>query len=290
MSDSVVYLNGEFLPRSEARLSVDDRGFFFGDGVYEVTRSVDGKLFESGRHMKRLARGLRELRLEPTQSLDDIEALSLELLGHNDITSGEGTVYLQITRGAAPRTHHFPPAGTPCTVFLSAQRFTVPHDKRATGIAVITYPDIRWSRCDIKTVNLLAAVMAKQQAVDHGVFEALFVRESAVTEGSHTNVFGVIDGELRTYPASNLILGGVTRDVVLELARELGLPVSETPFHIHHVRDLQECFLTGTTTDVMPVVQFDGAPVGTGKPGKMTMVLYEALAARLYGAVAAGSR
>lgn len=290
MSDSVVYLNGEFLPRSEARLSVDDRGFFFGDGVYEVTRSVDGKLFESGRHMKRLARGLRELRLEPTQSLDDIEALSLELLGHNDITSGEGTVYLQITRGAAPRTHHFPPAGTPCTVFLSAQRFTVPHDKRATGIAVITYPDIRWSRCDIKTVNLLAAVMAKQQAVDEGVFEALFVRESAVTEGSHTNVFGVIDGELRTYPASNLILGGVTRDVVLELARELGLPVSETPFHIHHVKDLQECFLTGTTTDVMPVVQFDGAPVGTGKPGKMTMVLYEALAARLYGAVAAGSR
>lgn len=290
MSDSVVYLNGEFLPRSEARLSVDDRGFFFGDGVYEVTRSVDGKLFESGRHMKRLARGLRELRLEPTQSLDDIEALSLELLGHNDITSGEGTVYLQITRGAAPRTHHFPPAGTPCTVFLSAQRFTVPHDKRATGIAVITYPDIRWSRCDIKTVNLLAAVMAKQQAVDEGVFEALFVRESAVTEGSHTNVFGVIDGELRTYPASNLILGGVTRDVVLELARELGLPVSETPFHLHHVKDLQECFLTGTTTDVMPVVQFDGAPVGTGKPGKMTMVLYEALAARLYGAVAAGSR
>ena len=290
MSDSVVYLNGEFLPRSEARLSVDDRGFFFGDGVYEVTRAVDGKLFESGRHMKRLARGLRELRLEPTQSLDDIEALSLELLGHNDITSGEGTVYLQITRGAAPRTHHFPPAGTPCTVFLSAQRFTVPHDKRATGIAVITYPDIRWSRCDIKTVNLLAAVMAKQQAVDEGVFEALFVRESAVTEGSHTNVFGVIDGELRTYPASNLILGGVTRDVVLELARELGLPVNETPFHLHHVKDLQECFLTGTTTDVMPVVQFDGAPVGTGKPGKMTMVLYEALAARLYGAVAAGSR
>ncbi|MDP1861921.1 MAG: D-amino acid aminotransferase [Gemmatimonadaceae bacterium] len=290
MSDSVVYLNGEFLPRSEARLSVDDRGFFFGDGVYEVTRAVDGKLFESGRHMKRLARGLRELRLEPTQSLDEIETLSLELLGHNDITAGEGTVYLQITRGAAPRTHHFPPAGTPCTVFLSAQRFTVPHDKRAAGVAVITYPDIRWSRCDIKTVNLLAAVMAKQQAVDEGVFEALFVRESAVTEGSHTNVFGLIDGELRTYPASNLILGGVTRDVVLELARELGLPVSETPFHIHHVKDLQECFLTGTTTDVMPVVQFDGAPVGTGKPGKVTMILYEALAARLYGAVAAGSR
>lgn len=287
---SVVYLNGEFLPRSEAKLSVDERGFFFGDGVYEVTRAVDGHLFESGRHMKRLARGLRELRLEPSISLADIEAISLDLLKRNDIVQGEGTVYLQVTRGAAPRTHHFPPAGTPCTVFLSAQRFTVPHEKRGAGVAVVTYPDIRWSRCDIKTVNLLAAVMAKQTAADHGVFEAIFVRESAITEGSHTNVFGVIDGELRTYPASNLILGGVTRDVVLELARELGFPVSETPFHIHHLGELQECFLTGTTTDVMPVVQVDGQVVGDGKPGRMTMALYEALAARLYAAVPAGSR
>lgn len=287
---SVVYLNGEFLPRSEAKLSVDDRGFFFGDGVYEVTRAIDGQLFESARHMKRLARGLRELRLEPSITLDEIEANSIELLKRNDITQGEGTVYLQITRGAAPRTHHFPPAGTPCTVFLSAQRFAVPHEKRASGVAVVTYPDIRWSRCDIKTVNLLAAVMAKQSAVDHGVFEALFVRESAITEGSHTNVFGVIDGELRTYPASNLILGGVTRDVVLELAHELAMPVSETPFHIHHVGQLQECFLTGTTTDVMPVVTLDGQTIGSGKPGKVTMALYDALAARLYGAVSAGNR
>lgn len=287
---SVVYLNGEFLPRSEAKLSVDERGFFFGDGVYEVTRAIDGQLFESGRHMKRLARGLRELRLEPSTSLEEIESLSVELLKRNDITQGEGTVYLQITRGAAPRTHHFPPAGTPCTIFLSATRFTVPHDKRASGVAVVTYPDIRWSRCDIKTVNLLAAVMAKQSAVDHGVFEAIFVRESAITEGSHTNVFGVIDGELRTYPSSNLILPGITRDVVLELARELGMPVNETPFHTHHLASLQECFVTGTTTDVMPVVSIDGQTVGSGKPGKMTMALYDALAARLYGAVSAGSR
>ncbi|HEX4935350.1 MAG TPA: D-amino-acid transaminase [Gemmatimonadaceae bacterium] len=285
---SIVYLNGEYLPRSEARLSVDERGFFFGDGVYEVTRAVDGRLFESGRHLKRLARGLRELRLDPPISLDEIEAVSLELLRRNDIMSGEGTVYLQITRGAAPRTHHFPPAGTPCTVFLSAQRFSLPTDKRANGVAVVTYPDIRWSRCDIKTVNLLAAVMAKQHAVDHGVFEAIFVRESAVTEGSHTNVFGVIDGELRTYPASNLILPGITRDVVLEVARELGLPVNETPFHVHHLPQLQEAFLTGTTTDVMPIVSIDGTPVGDGTPGKMTMALYDALAARIYGAIPAG--
>lgn len=287
---SVVYLNGEYLPRSEAKLSVDERGFFFGDGVYEVTRAVDGRLFESARHLKRLARGLRELRLDPPLSLEEIEQVSLELLRRNDITSGEGTVYLQITRGAAPRTHHFPPVGTPCTVFLSAQRFALPSDKRASGVAVVTYPDIRWSRCDIKTVNLLAAVMAKQHAVDHGVFEAIFVKESAVTEGSHTNVFGVIDGELRTYPSSNLILSGITRDVVLEVARELGVPVNETPFHTHHLPDLQECFLTGTTTDVMPVVSIDGVAVGDATPGKVTMALYDALAARLYGAVPAGNR
>ena len=287
---SIVYLNGEYLPRHEAKLSVDERGFFFGDGVYEVTRAVDGRLFESARHLRRLARGLSELRLEPSLSLDEIEAVSLELLRRNDITSGEGTVYLQITRGAAPRTHHFPPAGTPCTVFLSAQRFALPSDKRATGVSVVTYPDIRWSRCDIKTVNLLAAVMAKQHAVDHGVFEAIFVRESAITEGSHTNIFGVIDGELRTYPASNLILPGITRDVVLEVARELGIPVNETPFHVHHLPRLQEGFLTGTTTDVMPIVTIDGAPVGDGTPGRLTMQLYDALATRLYGAVPAGGR
>lgn len=287
---SVVYLNGEYLPRGEAKLSVDERGFFFGDGVYEVTRAVDGRLFESGRHLKRLARGLKELRLSPSVSLEEIEAISLELLRRNDITSGEGTVYLQITRGAAPRTHHFPPAGTPCTVFLSAGRFALPSDKRASGVAVVTYPDIRWSRCDIKTVNLLGAVMAKQHAADHGAFESLFVKESAVTEGSHTNVFGVIDGELRTYPSSNLILPGVTRDVVLELAREAGVPVNETPFHIHHLPDLQEAFLTGTTTDVMPIVSIDGTSVGDGKPGKVTMALYDALAARLYGVVGAGKR
>jgi D-alanine transaminase len=286
---SVVYLNGEFLPRSEAKLSVDERGFFFGDGVYEVTRAIEGRLFESARHMKRLARGLSELRLTPAVTFDEIEAISLELLERNDILKGEGTVYLQITRGAAPRTHHFPPSSTPCTVFLSAQRFTVAPEKRANGVAVVTYPDIRWSRCDLKTVNLLAAVMAKQHAVDHDVFEAVFVRESAITEGSHTNVFGVIDGELRTYPASYLILGGVTRDVVLELARELGIPVNETPFHLHDIPRLQELFLTGTTTDVMPVVSIEGVVVGDGAPGKVTMALYDALATRLYGAVPAGS-
>jgi len=286
---SIVYLNGQFLPRAEATLSVDERGFFFGDGVYEVTRVVRGRLFEWERHARRLARGLRELRIEPGLEIDVIRSLQERLVRENEMLEGQGTVYLQITRGAAPRTHHFPPAGTPATVFLSASPFTPPNEIRGRGVAVVTYPDYRWSRCDLKTVNLLPAVMAKQFAADHDCFEAIFVREAVVTEGSHTNVFGVIGGALRTYPNSNYILPGVTRDVVIELARELSIPVSETPIYIHEIALLEECFLTGTTSDVMPVVAINSKPVGTGRPGSITMRLYEALAGRIVAAASAST-
>jgi D-alanine transaminase len=281
---SIVYLNGQFLSRSDAKLSVDDRGFFFGDGVYEVTRVVRGRLFEWDRHAKRLSRGLRELRIDAGLELDAIRSLQERLIGENDMREGQGTVYLQITRGAAPRTHHFPPPGTPATVFLSAAPFTPASEVRAKGVAVTTYPDYRWSRCDLKTVNLLPAVMAKQFASDNDAFESIFVREAVITEGSHTNFFGVINGEVRTYPNSNYVLPGVTRDVVVELARELNVPVSETPIYLHEIAALEEAFLTGTTTDVMPVVSIDKKAVGSGRPGALTMRLYEALAKRLAAA------
>jgi D-alanine transaminase len=278
---SIVYLNGQFLPRSEAKLSVDDRGFFFGDGVYEVTRVVRGRLFEWDRHAKRLARGLRELRIDAGMDVDAIRLLQERLIRENNLLEGQGTVYLQITRGAAPRTHHFPPPGTPATVFLSASSFVPPSEVRGRGVAVTTYPDYRWSRCDLKTVNLLPAVMAKQFATDNDAFESIFVREAVITEGSHTNFFGVINGEVRTYPNSNYVLPGVTRDVVVELAHESGIPVSETPIYRHEIAILEESFLTGTTTDVMPVVSIDGKTIGNGRPGAITMRLYEALASRL---------
>ena len=278
---SIVYLNGQFLPRNEAKLSVDERGFFFGDGVYEVTRVVRGRLFEWDRHARRLARGLKELRIDPGLDMNSIHSLHERLIQENKLFEGQGTVYLQITRGAAPRTHHFPPAGTPATVFLSASAFSPASEVRARGVAVMTYPDYRWSRCDLKTVNLLPAVMAKQFASDNDAFESVFIREAVVTEGSHTNFFGVIGGEVRTYPNSNFILPGVTRDVVIELARELGIPVSETPIYKHEIGLLEEAFLTGTTSDVMPVVSIDGKPVGNGRPGPISTRLYEALARRL---------
>jgi D-alanine transaminase len=278
---SVVYLNGQFLPRGEAKLSVDERGFFFGDGVYEVTRAIGGRLFEWPRHLRRLERGIREMRLTPSITGDELESISLRLLRDNDLGDGEAAVYLQITRGAAPRTHHFPPPNTPCTIFLSATRFSPPHDMRAKGGTAVTFPDFRWARGDIKSLNLIPSVLAKQHAVDHAATEAIFIRDGAVTEGSHTNVFGVIDGELRTYPESNYILSGITREVTLELAGELGIAVRLMPIFTHELPNLEELFITGTTSDVMPIVALNGLPVGDGRPGRITMSLYEALVPRL---------
>jgi D-alanine transaminase len=278
----VVYLNGEFLPRERATLSVDDRGFIFGDGIYEVTRVVNGRLFEADRHMRRLDYGLRGIGINSPMSADEIIDIHYRLIRENELMTGEGTVYLQITRGAAPRTHYFPPASTRPTVFLSASPFTPNDAQRQNGATAVTYPDIRWSRCDLKTVNLLGAVLAKQHAVAGGSLEAVFIRDGVITEGSHTNVFGVIDGELRTYPRSNYILPGITRDVVLELAVEERVNVRETPIFQQEIGRLDELFVTGTTSDVTPIVQLDGRPIGSGKPGPITLQLGAALQRRLY--------
>jgi D-alanine transaminase len=273
------YLNGEYVQADKAKISVTDRGFIFGDGVYEVTRVIEGRVFEWDRHAARLERGLAALQIDFTE-IDSLLSIHERLLDDNNLTSGEATVYLQITRGAAPRAHGFPANITP-TVYLTASRFAPPHEMRARGASAITLPEIRWSRCDLKTVNLLGSVLAKQRAIEAGALEALFIRDGALTEGSHTNVFGVLDGELRTYPASNYILPGITRDVVLELADELDIRVRETPIFAEELGELEELFLTGTTNDVMPIVRLDGHTVADGMPGPITMQLYTALEAKM---------
>jgi D-alanine transaminase len=275
----VVYLNGQYVPRREALVSVEDRAFLFGDGVYEVTRTVGGTLIESARHLRRLERGVAGLALPfSPANARALLTVSERLLTECGLTTGEALVYWQVTRGAAPRTHQFPPASTPPTVYASAAPFTPPHDKRGTGVAAITLPDQRWARCDLKTVNLLPNVLAKQTAVSAGAFEAIFMRDGAITDCASTNVFGIIDGTIYTAPHSNYILPGVTRDVVVELARHLDLPIREEPMFFTDLPRLSELFLTGTTNDVMPVVTLDGRPVGDGRPGP--------IAARLYGALA----
>lgn len=280
---AVAYLDGEYLPRAEARVSADDRGFLFGDGGYEVTRAIDGRLFEAERHRVRLARTLGGLRIDfPDAEIAALDEVAMRLLTDNDLLQGEATVYVQVTRGAAlPRTHHFPPKGTRPTVYLAAQRFVPPAGLRERGASVITVPDIRWSRCDLKSVNLLPNAMAKQQAVEAGCDEALFVRDGVVMEGAHTNVCFVLDGELRTAPLTNYILGGVTRDVVLALAAEAGIPVREYPLHREEVARASEAFLTSTTSDVLPVVRIDDAAVGDGTPGPVSRRLLELLQARM---------
>jgi len=278
-----VYLNGSFLDRAQALVPVDDRGFLFGDGVYEVTRALDGRLFEWERHLRRLARGLDGLDIVLPGGLESVQLLEISerLLEENGLGSGDATVYLQITRGVAERRHHFPPAGTVPTVFLSASRLAVPDELRARGAAVVTTADLRWERCDLKTINLLPNVLAKQHAVAAGAFEAILVRDGIVTEGASSNVLAVIGGVLTTYPATHRILAGITREVVLELGAELGLRVTLEPIPLNALSRASEMMVTATTADVMPVVKVDGRAVGDGQPGPVARRLHAALRTRM---------
>lgn len=284
----LAYLNGQFVPRATASIPVDDRGFVFGDGVYEVWRVVGGVLFEAERHRARLASGLRELRIAAPEIVQPevLAAVAKRLLGEASLLEGEATLYVEITRGAAPRTHQFPSAGTAPTVFAVANRFTPPESVRARGAACITTPDIRWARCDIKTIQLLPNVLAKQAAAEREALDAIMVRNGVITESSHANVLGVLDGTVRTHPADHHILAGVTRAVVLEIAREIELPVSEEPFTERDLSRLDELLLVGTTTDVMPVVRVDDRPIAEGAPGPIARRLQAEIRARLDGASA----
>lgn len=278
-----VYLNGAYLPDTEAKISVLDRGFIFGDGVYEVWRIVDGKLFENGRHNRRLKNGLKSLEISvPDRDVDALSGVAEVLVRENGLTSGEGTFYVEITRGAAPRTHAFPPAGTKPTILGMVAKFEVPHAMREAGAKCITVDDFRWLHCDVKTVQLLPNVMAKQKAQVAGAMEAIFVRDGIALEGTHTSLFAVRDGTLCTHPLSNLILPSITREVVLEIAREQKVPVSEKPFTRDELFRMDEVFVSGTTTDVTPVVEIDGKKISTGKPGPVSKQLYAGLQARLY--------
>ncbi len=274
-----VYVNGAYLDRATAQVPVDDRGFLFGDGVYEVTRAVNGQLFAWERHLRRLARGLEALSIV----LPDVRLLEVSehLLEENALETGDATVYLQITRGVAERRHHFPPPGTAPTVFLSASRLVVPDELRARGAAAITTADLRWERCDLKTVNLLPNVLAKEQAVAAGAFEALLVRDGIVTEGASSNLFAVIAGKLHTHPPTHRILAGITREVVLELAAELAIPVVLEPITRAALSTASEVMITATTADVMPVVSVDGSRVGDGRPGGVARRLHAGLRARM---------
>ena len=261
----VVYFNGAYTPKDQVRISPDDRGFLFADGLYEVTRAYGGRLFELDAHLRRLADGLAALDIQgvDAQAMGDVFR---RLLRENGFAAADATVYLQVTRGAAPRTHWFPTTPVPPTVYAEAKPFT-PRADPAVGIGVITTPDVRWARCDIKTVGLLPNCLANQRARAAGALEAVFVRDSVALEGTASSFFAVLDGEVRTAPLSNYILPSISRAVVLRLCDEGGLPHREVPVFVEQLSQASELFMAGTTLEVMPVVTVDGRPVGTGVPG-----------------------
>jgi D-alanine transaminase len=267
-------VNGERMPLSEVRVSALDRGFLFGDAVYEVLRIYNGKPFLLEEHWQRLARSLAEVRIAGVD-LDRLRRRLLETIAAGPFR--EATAYLQITRGAAPRSHPFPTNATPLE-FLFVQEFHDPYaEARRTGASIVLKPDVRWDRCDIKSTNLLANVMAMQAAKEANCQEAVFyLPDGTLTEGSHTSLFGVRDGAVLTAPNSNAILPGITRGLVLRLADRAGVPVTERRLRRDELGDVQELFLTGTTSEVLPVTRVDGRQVGDGQPGPIARRLQEA--------------
>ncbi|HUF50070.1 MAG TPA: D-amino-acid transaminase [Longimicrobiales bacterium] len=273
-----VYLNGRYIDHGDATIPVDDRGFLFADGIYEVIRVYNGMPFLAEAHVQRMRNGLAALRISDT-GVRDIDAIMRQLIDANSVS--DGTVYIQITRGVAPRRHAFPAPDVPPTVYVLAKTFVqYPAEYFTRGVAAVTVPDTRWSRCDIKSIALLPNVLANQFAHEAGAFEALFIRDGVLIEGSHSNLFAVLDSTLMTYPASNYILAGITRTFVIELARELGITVAEAPILWEQLPDLDELFLSGTTTEVLPISHVDGRPVGSSAPGPITRRLQQAFADR----------
>ncbi|HWG95866.1 MAG TPA: D-amino-acid transaminase [Nitrospira sp.] len=267
----IAFINGRFLSWEEATVSIDDRGFQFGDAVYEVIRAYRGSPFELAAHLARLDRSARELSLrQPYTSVQWTRWIQqgLSLAGYQD-----AKVYIQITRGVAPREHSFPSDILP-TVVMTIRRFhPLAPEVRLAGVSACTREDLRWGRCDIKSVNLLANVLAREEAKKVGVFETILVRDGFVMEGALSNVMAVQDGVVITAPESTRILSGVTRTVVLELAKKDDIVIEERFIPVDLLYRADEVFLTGTTLEVLGVVQIDGKTIGSGQPGPITKML-----------------
>jgi D-alanine transaminase len=271
----IAYVNGRYLPHGAASVHVEDRGYQFSDGVYEVCEVRGGSIIDQRRHLARLKRSLHELRIEMPMSEAALAILMRECVRRNRVR--DGIVYLQITRGVARRDHGFPPPGTRPSVVVTAHGIDVAGNERvaADGVAVITVPDNRWQRVDIKSISLLPNVLAKQAARENGAKEAWFVDHAGhVTEGSSSNAWIVTKGgKVVTRPADNGILRGITRTVLIDVIRAQGLEFEERPFTVEEAYGAREAFLTSASQIVMPVVRIDDRPVGNGAPGSVATAL-----------------
>ncbi|TWT12493.1 D-amino-acid transaminase [Planomicrobium sp. CPCC 101079] len=274
----VILHNDQFIREEELVISKEDRGYQFGDGIYEVIRVYEGNLYTAKEHIDRFYASAEKIKIVIPYTKDVFHKLVYDLVEKNEINTGQ--VYVQITRGASVRQHHFP-ADTPPVLIGYTKSVERPVELMEAGVRATFIEDIRWLRCDIKSLNLLGNVLAKQEAHDRGFYEAILHRGEVVTEGSSTNMYGIKDGVVYTHPTDNLILPGITRSVILELCKKAGIQVQETAFTKSQALEMDEFFLSSTTAEVMPIIEIDGQPIGGGTPGPLTQKLQEAFTANL---------
>ncbi len=276
------YFNGRFMEKDEIRISPDDRGFLFSDSLYEVIRYYPGLLFRPEAHIRRLNHGADHLRLA-CRNFSHLIPVARDLIRKNHLADQDALVYIQVTRGTAPRNHAFPDPAPKTTVYMCVSCFdpAVKDRQRKTGIHAITVPDIRWARCDMKTTGLTANVLASQQAAEKKAGEAIFVRDGVLMEGTHANFMAVFGNTVTTAPLSNYILGGITRETVLDLCRELNIRTSQEPVYENRIHLASELMITGTTTEITPIVTLNTKPVGNGAPGPVAKALQAAFSSKI---------
>ena len=264
---SLAYLNGDFLPLEECKVSVLDRGFIFGDAIYELIPVYKNRPFYLQAHLERLKRSLDQVKINNPKDDNEWQQLINHLINHSELD--QLSVYIQVTRGVAPRDHAFP-ANTPPTVFAMTNAWPPVNNEMYTkGLSAVTVPDMRWDRCDIKVTSLLANVLKKQEAVSDAAQEAIFIRDGFVLEGSATNVFIAKNGQVNTAPKNHMILPGITRDVVVELLHDNDIPLIEEAATVDQLFDADEVWITSSTKECVPVTSIDGKPIGSGKPGEL---------------------
>ncbi|AFH50849.1 D-alanine transaminase [Ignavibacterium album JCM 16511] len=264
----IAYYNGDYLPVEKISVSPFDRGFLFSDGVYEALRTYNKKLFMLQKHLDRLKYSLEQTGINFSE-FDKLEEIIFTCAQKNNISQDFST-YIQITRGVSfPRTHHYNQQIKP-NLFVYSTELKNRERELSEGVSVILERDVRWNRCDIKSISLLPNVMANQNAFIKGCYEAVFYRDNFITEGSHTNFFAIKDGKVITAPLSNFILNGVTRKIVFSICNENNIPIEEEYIPLTDLFNYEEFFLTGTTTEITPVINIDGNIIGNGQPGKLT--------------------
>ncbi|MBF0814224.1 D-amino-acid transaminase [Staphylococcus sp. KG4-3] len=268
-----VLINEKLVDEQDANVPYNDRGYVFGDGIYEYIRVYDNNVFTAKEHFERLLRSAKEIGLELKYNVDELTELIQELLSTNSIVNGG--VYIQVTRGAAPRDHAFPTPSVEANIMAFTKSYDRPYKLLEEGINAITTEDIRWLRCDIKSLNLLGNVLAKEYATKYNAQEAIQHRGDIVTEGSSSNVYAIKNGEIYTHPVNNYILNGITRMVIKSVAEDKGIPFNEEVFTLDFLKNADEIIVSSTSIEVMPVVKLDGENVGDGEVGSITKSLQE---------------